>query len=94
MTANEEFAAEVTRLYQHEEKLNEDHQAVKQHLESVVSDLEEKLVDGERRWEEERGRREGAGRREDAEGWWEEEGRSKEEGGRRKEGRDWRHGFL
>ena len=56
MTANEEFAAEVTRLYQHEEKLSEEHRAVKDNLESVVGDLEQKLLDDGRRWEEERGR--------------------------------------
>ena len=54
LTANEEFAAEVTRLYEEEEKLSREHADTKQHLESNISDLKQKLEDDRDDWETQR----------------------------------------
>ena len=54
MTANEEFAAEVTRLYEEEEKLSREHADTKQHLETNISDLKQKLEEDRDDWETQR----------------------------------------
>ena len=54
LTANEEFAAEVTRLYEEEEKLSREHADTKQHLETNISDLKQKLEEDRDDWETQR----------------------------------------
>ena len=54
MTANEEFAAEVSRLYEEEERWSQERQRLEAELESVNISLQKQLEDSEERWEEER----------------------------------------
>ena len=56
MTANEEFAAEVSRLYEEEERWNQERQRLEAEMESVNVSLQKQLEDSEEQWEEERRR--------------------------------------
>ena len=58
MAANEEFASEVTRLYEEEARWAEERTELTRQMESITEELREQLRAGEENWAEERRRME------------------------------------
>ena len=56
MAANEEFASEVTRLYEEEARWAEERTELTRQMESITEELREQLRAGEENWAEERRR--------------------------------------
>ena len=56
MAANEEFASEVTRLYEEEARWAEERTKLTRQMESITEELREQLRAGEENWAEERRR--------------------------------------
>ena len=56
MAANEEFATEVSRLYEEEERGNQERQKLEAEMESLKINLQKQLEDSDEHWEEERRR--------------------------------------
>ena len=59
MKANEEFATEVTHLYEEEEKWREEKQELEQSLADTKAELNNQLESLELQWRQERGKMEG-----------------------------------
>ena len=58
MAANEEFASEVTRLYEEEARWVEERTELTMQMETITEELREQLRAGEENWAEERRRME------------------------------------
>lgn len=58
MAANEEFASEVTRLYEEEARWAEERTELTRQMETITEELREQLRAGEENWAEERRRME------------------------------------
>ena len=56
MAANEEFASEVTRLYEEEARWAEERTELTRQMETITEELREQLRAGEENWAEERRR--------------------------------------
>ena len=56
MAANEEFASEVTRLYEEEARWAEERTELTRQMETITEELREQLRAGEETWAEERRR--------------------------------------
>ena len=56
MAANEEFGTEVSRLYEEEERGNQERQRLEAEMESLKINLHKQLEDSDEHWEEERRR--------------------------------------